>query len=356
MASPSLSELYTHLSQAAARRDARAARASFYQLIGLRPRAREEAPPAALPTALPARTASLLRYFQPRLIDRHALLGGARQVVKFEDLGLTAAAALARELGLRGLKVVRTGPYSKRFDVTTTAEASARPLYNVIASWGTQAEQVAEAEQEQSLEGARRAGLALGYPACCVEHFVEVERRARATRDSVNELALRSPRGQGQDAPWPSHLLSNLSPIGFVPCSLGCPEALGFAARVLGAVERRAPEGRQLIERALRRPLLFFRYPLFYALDGVATEREGARGVRYAAALPNDDGLETPPALRALAHDELGRVLAAGDELTLDAGALSVYGQGALLARWEVERPGVALLLRFTDAPAVCRR
>lgn len=344
MDSPPLSRLYDHIVQAPVHGDAASAHAAFLTLVGLGSRRsiRE------VPTVLPDRAVPMLRYFRPRLVDKYALLEGTRRVAKFEDLTAPAADAFQAELQGRGLRTVRTGPYAKRFDVTVAGAIGAGQLFNVIASHGNEADVVAEAERDRTPAGTRRAGLALGYPPCCVEHFVETEGSPRAVREGVNEAAIRSPRGQGQDAPWELNLLSSMTPVGFVPCSTTCPEAMSFAWRVLEAVREADPAGRALVETVLRRPILFFRYPVFYVFDGVAVDRRGVRGVRYRTVAPNDDGTGSGPALHAFAHDEIGAVLEQGDEVTLGNHALEIRQQGNVLAHWDIADPDVPMLMRFT--------
>jgi hypothetical protein len=338
-----LSQLYDRIARASASGDATTAHAAFLELVGLG--ARRE--PRVVPSALPARAAPMLQYFTPRLIDRYALLGGARHVAKFEDLSVPAANKLETSLRARGLRTLRTGPYQKRFDVSVASHFGTGDLYNVISSRFDEAEAVVKAEEDRSSDGARRAGLALGYPPCCVEHFATTERSLRAQREGVNEAAIRSPLGADRDAPWEMNPLSSMAPIGFVPCSVTCHEAMSFAHRVLAAVRTADPRGRALIERVLRRPILFFRYPIFYVLDGAAVDRPGARAVRYRLALLNDAGTAIDSALRAWAYDEIGAVLERGDEVVLGEDTLEIREGARVLARWPLDDPSVPMLMRF---------
>lgn len=339
-----LSHLYDRVAQASACGDTRAAHEAFLALVGLD--ARREA--TTTPTELPTRTARMLRYLEPRAIDRYALLLGARDVAKFEDLTETKARALEVDLRSHGLRTVRAGPYRKRFDIAISSD-EAGELFNVIASRGTEADKVAEAERDRSSSGTRAAGLALGYPPCCVEHFVAVERSPFAQREGINEAAIRSPIGQGGDVSWEMNLLSSMSPIGFVPCKMNCSAALTFARKVLGAVKLAAPERYATVRAVLGRPILFFRYPLFFVLDGFATKRDGMRSVRYGDAVPNDDGTNSSTALRAWQYDELGSVLAAGNEVTLGERALTIFRDDRLVASFRVADARIPMLLRFTS-------
>jgi len=339
-----LSELYDRVTAASARGDADAAQKAFMAAVGLEVRR----PATEVPTRLPPRTAPMLRYLEPRAVDRYALLFGARNVAKFEDLTESKARELEADFRSRGLRTVRTGPYRKRFDVAISSD-DAGELYNVIASRGTQAEKVAEAEQDRTPSGTRAAGLALGYPPCCVEHFVAIERSPLAEREGINETAIRSPQGQGGDAPWEMNLLSTMSPVGFVPCAMTCPRALAFARAVLDAVERANPKDYATLRTVLSRPILFFRYSTFFVLVGVATTRGDVRSVRYAAAIANDDGTGRPDTLSAWQYAELGSILDAGNEVTLGDGALTIRRDDSVLASFRVADARVPMLLRFTS-------
>jgi hypothetical protein len=338
-----LSDLYDRVVRASAAGDAAAAHTAFLAAVGLRARR----VPDRVPTALPAHTIAMRRYGEPRRIDLVALAEGARPVAKFEDLAAGVAAKLVQRLEASGLRVVRVGPYSKRFDVSVSREQGGGALYTVIASRGAEAQAVAEAERDRSSEGARRAGLALGYPPCCVEAFVAVERTPAAEAEGINEAAIRATVGLDGPIPWEMNTLSQMSPVGFTPCRADCPEALAFARRLIDALGRVDPEGRDVVERVLRRPILFFRYPLFHVLDGEPIPGE-ARAVRYRSALANDEATGLPPALRAWQEDEIGSVLAQGDAIALDATALAVRCEGTEIARWDLADARVPLLLRFT--------
>lgn len=340
-----LSTLYDRVSIASARGDARAAHEAFLAIVGLRPR-RDV---AAVPTALPARTIAMRRYDEPRRIDLVALRAGARPVAKFEDLAEPASVRLAVKLRAEGFTVVRVGPYTKRFDVSVADDAGAaaqQALYTVIASHGAEAPAVAEAERDRSAEGTRRAGLLLGYPPCCVESFVAVQSSRVAELEGINEAAVRSTAGLDAEIPWQMNTLSQLSPVGFTPCSAACPQALEFARRLLVALGRADPVGLAVVERVLRRPALFFRYPLFYVLDGTPVPGP-ARIAHYTTALPNDEGTGLPASLRAWQEDEIGRVLSQGDEVELTASALLVHRNGREIARWDLADARVPMLLRF---------
>ena len=191
--------------------------------------------PAALEGGGPPGVA-WMRYDRPRRVDLLALRAGARAVAKFEDLDRGTALALDRRLRAEGFRTARVGPYGRRFDVALSTPEATVDRHLVVASRGAEAEAVVEAERDRSAEGARRVGLLLGYPPCCVERFLALERSPEAERDGVNEAALRALL-DGPPVHWSLHPLCAESPVGFVPCSGRCPRALAFAE--MGARELR---------------------------------------------------------------------------------------------------------------------
>jgi DNA repair photolyase len=338
------SRRYDELYVASAAGDARRAHAAFLRVAGLAPRRAAVAVP---PEPRSPRTVSALRYDDPREIDLVALERGVRPAIKLEDLDAARAEVVEARLRARGFAAVRGEPYQKRFDVPEAHDAgAARDLVNVYAAPAADAAAaVAAAERDRTPDGTRRAGLALGYPPCCVQRFVELERDPAKDEAGLNELALRVLAGDGERAiPWELNPLSSCSPIGFFPCAGTCEAALACARRILTALREADPAAYERARAALLRPVLFIRYPLFWVLDGAEST---ALGVRYREALANDDGTPTPPALRAWAWDEIGAILAAGDEVCLDAGSLEVLASGRPLARWTLTAPRVPRLLRF---------
>jgi len=338
-----LAKLYDRLYAASARGDAKDAHAAFLEIVGLAPR-RDV---SAVPTQPPPRTVSVVRYDEPRRIDFLALERGARSSAKLEDLDAVAADTLTTRLREAGLEVVRSAPYRKRFDVPESDDAGGAELYNLYVSRGGEARELAAAERDRTPDGTRRAGLALGYPPCCVEHFVSLERSAATYDEGLNEVALRAFAGDGV-VPWELNPLSTLAPICFTPCRAACPAALGVARRILGALRDADAAGYDATRDALRCPVLFFRFPIFWVLRGAVVD---GTSVRYADALPNDDHAHAPAALAAWAWDELGSALAEGDEVRLDGRALEVRARGVPVARWSVSSPPVARLLRFVETP-----
>jgi hypothetical protein len=351
--------------------DARAS-ALFHEIVGLVPRAPREPGEPPLPVGPTPQRTALLRHDQPRAIDVRALRAGARDIAKFEDLGLDAALRLEKRLRAEGFTVVRSAPYARRYDVSLTV-GGAPTRFDVVASRGDLAERFVEAERDRSYAGTRRAGELLGYPACCIEHFIALERRAASEHEGVNEVALRafadgadvtndtngangSERERGVGAagmiPWELNPLSQHAPVGFAACSARCTAALAFARRLLAVLPA---EELALVRRVLSRPLLVMRLPLFWALDGVPTSPltgpltvgRAAHEVRYDVVAVHDHG--SHPALQAWGARTLGVALAAGNVVRLDERSLSITrsGERAGTWTWALTAPRVPRLLCF---------
>ncbi len=277
-----------------------------------------------------ARVAPLLRYDRVREIDVLGVVRGVRPAAKFEDLSLEAASRLAEALERAGLATLRVGPYSKRLDVTLSydAQEQASDKYVLLASRGEAAREIAEAEAQRGSIGTRRAGLLLGYPPCCVERFVELTSAREVEDEGINEIVLRRfvddaerlPSG-ALGVPWELNPLTSLSPVGFMPCSSRCEAALRFARALLSLLSGSA---RTTTEAALRRPILFLRYSVFWALAGAKDVRGAALG--YREAVLNDAGEPEVQSLRGAALSHLGPSLARGVALSLSCDALRIRG------------------------------
>jgi hypothetical protein len=340
-----LARLYDRIAADSARGDVAAAHQAFLAVLGLEERRR----PERVPDQPPPLREAVFRYSEPRWVDLVALARGARRAAKFEDLSAQGAAVLARDLASRGLRVRTVGPYHKRFDVSAAEPGPEGRRYSVIASLGAEADAVVEAERDRSPAGTLAAGAALGYPPCCVRHFAAVERGEAAAEDGINEAAIRSTAGLEGLIPWELNTLSALSPVGFTPCSATCAGARAFAVRVLDAVRAEGAESFAAVRRALMRPILFFRYPLFHVLEGAGVV---PGEVRYSSAVAAVEP-EAPPLLSAWFEAELGVALREGDSVRLDGGALEVWKGGSPIARWGVRSPRVPLLLQFDGAQAM---
>ena len=279
-----------------------------------------------------------LRYDRPRRVDLIALRAGSRTVAKFEDLDRNTAIALDRRLRAEGFRTTIAGPYARRFDMALSIPTGSADRYLVAASRETEAEQVIEAERDRSPAGARRAGLLLGYPPCCVDRFVALERTPEAERDGINEAALRALL-DGSPVHWALHPLCSESPIGFVPCGGQCARALEFARRVFSSVEREDPAEAAVLRGKLLRPMLIFRVGLFWIFDGHG-EGNGRQGrVRYARIVAQHD--PTLPWMHAWGARAVGTALARADSVRLDEETLLAEYEGQPVAHWTLSQPMV---------------
>lgn len=326
-----LAARYDRLRAACARGDEAEGRREFYAVAGLADG------PTGLAGGGPPGVA-WMRYDRPRRVDLLALRAGARAVAKFEDLDRATALGLEQRLRAEGFRTARVGPYGRRFDVALSAPGGAADRYLVAASRGGEAAAVVEAERDRSADGARRAGLLLGYPPCCVERFVALERSPEAALDGVNEAALRALL-DGPPVHWSLHPLCAESPVGFVPCSGRCPRALAFARRVLDAVAAADPAGAPVLRAMLLRPMLILRVGVFWVFDGAGEGGSRAGAVRYARVAAQDD--PAVPWLRAAGERAVGGWLRQADAVTLDGGAMAASREGVSLARWTLSTPMV---------------
>ncbi len=216
-------------------------------------------------------TEKLLSYrgFKPAEL---AMLGqGIKPVVKFEDIPLAHARAFVdRFAGTYQVEV--TAPYAKDYLILRSKRSTAgvprdQQLVCIYASRGDQGRQLRALEQSRR-EDAGAAGKLLGFPHCCVQAFVADFAHSRQDQDTVNDDACRRALTQG---PTPQALLNPLSDLelaSYYPCRLDCAEALKQARRNRRALLATAPKYSEILELTLSRPVLYWRLPLFAALDG----------------------------------------------------------------------------------------
>ncbi len=333
-----LGELYDRFLSASARGDSDAARAELLAIVGL------DGGAPVLPGGAELPTVQMLRYSRPRQVDLIALRERARDVAKFEDLSHESAVRLERMLATMGLRAVIVGPYRKRFDVSMSG--SGEQVFAVNVARGNEAHLLQQAERDRSAHGTREAGKILGYPACCVEHFIEVSASRAAHDYGINEASLRS-FARGGEIAWELNPLSSLALVGFMPCSGDCSAALVFARSIAEALRRSSADAARKIELSLRMPVLFFRFPLFYLLTGRVAANGSAvpqGAVAFERALLNDDG-RSPESLRLALHGVLGGALARSRGVRLDAESLVFAGEDGP-TRCPLTSPRVPLLLR----------
>ena len=120
----------------------------------------------------------------------------------------------------------------------------------------------------------RELGRLLGYPACCVEAFLErvargVDVLPDGSRASELAVAFDAALRRSERPRWE---LSFVLPqrralVPFDPCALDCAIALRYATALLGAYRERDPDAAAELERRLRAPVRLTR-------DGVLLESD----------------------------------------------------------------------------------
>ncbi len=191
-------------------------------------------------------------------------------------------------------------------------------------------------------------GEHLGYPPCCVRSFSEwiPEFVRKTTFDCVVKALRATPPGPRlpwllndvyymYSRPWsqedvdrreamvranPQWPLDLLNVNAWHPCSYGCAESLAKAEKTFAAMERHLPSLAAKVKTALSRPVVFWDWHRFAALDGRAAP-DGS--VSYAAVAPPFSLLEAPA--RAL--------LDSGDRLVREADGIAVMKGRKTLGR-----------------------
>jgi hypothetical protein len=124
------------------------------------------------------------------------------------------------------------------------------------------------------LELHRELGALLGYPACCVDAFVDdLAARSDERQSQPDHLGLlRAAAGRSARLDWrlnPGLVDRDASLVSHVPCRFDCPASLALAERVLTELRSRAPERAARMEARLRSVVVL-------AEDGSALVTRGA--------------------------------------------------------------------------------
>jgi hypothetical protein len=218
--------------------------------------------------------------------ELQAVLAGIKPVIRLSTEGTDERTLRARYAGFGLVACAADGTF---IDDRGEHGRALRLVY--VAQTMETAEHVRDVEAKTfaprtSVEARQREyhdlGVALGYPRCCVDAYVErVIGAPRSPHGPLAEAYLAASGAWDASPAWQlNHLLFETGDalITFTPCSYRCAAALDYATRVLAEVERMAP----LAGRRLRRRL---------AVD-VAVDRSGARvlvqhdGARIVAARP----------------------------------------------------------------------
>jgi hypothetical protein len=281
-------------------------------------------------------------------VEIMAAVAGVKPVVHawIDEREMTTIERLCGALGLRSLVYSHGGKGSGSSRVGVMIGRETARLEACAAVWD---------------KPMNNPGEHLGYPACCVKSFWEwnpsfdrkpefdcIVKALRATPPAkrlpwrINDVYYMYSRPWSQEdverreamvrsnPDWPLDLL-NLN--AWHPCSYACAESLDKAEKTFAAMSEHLPELAAKVKLALSRPVAFWDWHRFAALDG-AVDDSGA--VRYARVAPPFSLLE--PELRA----------------RLDAGDRLVPGpEGPVLYKGRRKLgvlPGGAVLLPFSAA------
>ena len=300
--------------------------------------------PAEPPPMVQALT---MRGFKPAELAmlRHDL----KPVVKLEDIPRDEA-RLFVEQHRQGHTLVCSEPYQRDDLRVDQQQQPAGELVTIYASRGDGANRLAALDRAGQRHSARQAGQLLGYPDCCVEHFVRASARGHEAGAGINEAVLRSawagtPR-RDRALPFQNNILSDHGLLSFYPCQLRCEQALAWADRVLEALLQDDPQQARRCRRRCARPVLFFRLPFFVVFAG---QTEG-HSLFYDSFAVNTQGSALTRRLQRLFCRDLGRLLADGDRLTVTDQTLVISRGDRLVARLTKAHPTACMLLGFSES------
>jgi hypothetical protein len=180
----------------------------------------------------------------------------------------------------------------------------------------------------------RRLGALLGYPRCCVDHFVGL------AADAGNDEVVRAvARGSGRFLPWLNNVsMSVYHAISWFPCRYDCEASTRVARAVEQRVRAAAGRKHHRVLRYLSMPRLYFDDRRQLIFEG-ATERNGR--VRYRA-------VHSPFTFDRRRDDALGDWLFHVEVVTrlATASCLETHGEEAV-----AESEGKAETIRWTMTP-----
>ncbi len=258
-----LARIYAGLARACRRGDRSTIEQTLTRMLGLDGEAATASP----------RVSSMLAYRGFKPAELAMLAAGDKPVVKFEDIPLPDADAFVARMDGR-FQLVRTAPYVKDgLLLRSERPAPGRELLvTLYASRDDRAHRLAALEAATP-DDARGAGRLLGFPACCIEAFVEDMQRSREDQDTVNDDACRRVLATARPGHALLSPLSNLELLGFYPCHARCPQAVALAERNLGALEQQRPGSAARTRSRLAGTYLFYRLPFFVRLPHAPDEQ-----------------------------------------------------------------------------------
>ncbi len=221
---------------------------------------------------------------------------------------------LAEEARREGLHVRMTD--AAAFAASCCGEGVAEQATTLVHVGLTEASAATAAATEQSMIAAcdrrervsdaqiRGLGIALGYPACCIEAFLPI--RDRSTADIRFDALARTPAGQ-----VPA-LLNNVDEgralVSHMPCRYDCSASLRYARALLTELARIEVEAAESLERELAGLVIMFRregalrlapsgalVASTFRYDRIAVAGTGSRSREWRDVLSRGDALEIHP-------------------------------------------------------------
>ena len=181
-------------------------------------------------------------------------------------------------------------------------------------------------------EALTEIGAILGYPACCVRTFAQLEDRSH---NSYNRVAAAFRTSVGE--PWPAVLDdTSLKLLPHFPCTYRCERSRQQAQRLLDALADEHPDTRATIDRYLGGPVLYFDHDHQLRFRG---EVRDAIAIRYSAV--------SIPWSTSEPFARLGGAIAQGDSLVLGDGSLTVRRGEERLFSLRRDDPHLGVLMPF---------
>lgn len=296
---------------------------------------------------LPGRPATKIPAWGNLPVELMAALAGVKPVVHtwVDEKELARVEAMARDLGLKSHIYSRGGAGSGASRVGLMIGADPARLAACAEAWD---------------KPRTNPGEHLGYSACCVKAFWEWNPGFGATtKEDCVVFALKSTKKNPHKLPWllndcyylysrpwsqedverresmvranPAWPLDLLNINAWHPCSYDCAESLDKATKTWAMIEKHLPSLAIRLKPALSRPVVFWGWYRFAALEG---KSDGKGGASYKA-------IGAP---FSLLEAELASALSAGDRVA--------PGKDGALAVWKGKKslgplPGNPVLLGF---------
>ncbi len=278
---------------------------------------------------IPGRPATKIPAWGNLPVELMAALAGVKPVVHtwVDEKELVRIETLARDLGLNSLIYSHGGAGSGASRVGLMIGLDPKKLAACAEVWD---------------KPMNNPGEHLGYSACCVKAFWEWNPSFdKKVKDDCVVVALKRTKKNPHKLPWllndafylysrpwsqedverresmvranPNWPLDLLNINAWHPCSYDCVESLDKATKTWAMIETHLPSLAVKLKPALTRPVVFWGWYRFAALEGKA---DGKGGATYSA-------IGAP---FSLLEPELASALTAGDRVALDiTGALAVW-------------------------------